>query len=279
MIATARPGCAYPRLPFGAGLDGFPEINVEQSVWPNASWMSVPTVSRQRCLRLSGSFSPALSACLSFGSEGDGTTMTLYATVGERVVAELMMRAEKPAFALDPGGADAPFVGYSLTRLAVEGTVDQGGGEMPVEGTAWFDHLWGELPVPGAGPVAWDRMQLQLNDGTDINAVRSRRIDGKGASAVSVAIFDPSGAATPLDGDTIQMTASRTWRHPSTGAHYPIEWRISGPDLDISIEPLTDDQVHDFSAPLWSGFVRAEGRRAETPVSGFGTLQLSGYGP
>lgn len=214
---------------------------------------------------------------LKFGSDPAGTTMTLYATIRDKAVVELVMRAQKPAVALEPDGVDAPFAGYSLTRLTVEGTVDQGQGEEAVTGTAWFDHLWGELPVPGAGPVAWDRVQLQLEDGTDISVVRSRRTDGRGAPAVNGVIFEPGGAVLSLDDGTFQMTASRTWRHPSTGAKYPIEWRIVGPELDISIGPLSDAQGHDFSAPLWSGLVQVRGNRAQTPVSGFGTLQLTGY--
>ena len=214
---------------------------------------------------------------LRFGNDGARATLTLYATISDKAVVELALRPEKPAVALEPDGADTPFVGYSMTRLTVEGTVDQGRGKKAVTGTAWFDHLWGELPVPGAGPVAWDRLQLQLEDGVEISAVRSRRIDGRGAAVVNGVIFEPNGEVTSLDNETLQMTASGTWQSPSTGVEYPIEWQILGPELDIAIEPLFDDQVLDFSTPLWSGLVRVRGRRAQTSVSGFGTLQLMGY--
>jgi predicted secreted hydrolase len=215
---------------------------------------------------------------LRFGSDGTGPKMTLYATIGDTTRLELAMRPEKMAVPLEPDGADAPFVGYSLTRLSVQGTVDRGQGEEAVAGSAWFDHLWGELPVPGTGPVAWDRLQLQLEGGTDISLIRTRRTDGRGAPVVNGIMLSPDGAVSSLHEETIEMTASRTWRHPSTEAAYPIEWRIVAPELDLSIEPVSDAQAHDFSASLWSGLVRVQGYRAGTPVSGVGTLQLTGYG-
>lgn len=214
---------------------------------------------------------------LSFGDDRKQATLKLYATISDKAVVELEMRPVKQAVALEPDGADAPFVGYSMTRLTVDGIVDQGQGKRRVTGTAWYDHIWGELPVPGAGPVAWDRLQLQLEDGAEISAIRSRRIDGRGAAIVNVAIFEPNGEVISLDEETIKMTASRTWQSPSTGVEYPIEWQLEGPDLDITIEPLFDAQVLDFSVPLWSGIVRVSGNRAQVAVSGFGTLQLTGY--
>lgn len=214
---------------------------------------------------------------LSFADDGSPATLKLYATISDKAVVEFDMRPVKQAVALEPDGADAPFVGYSITRLTVDGTVDQGQGKKRVTGTAWYDHLWGELPVPGAGPVAWDRLQLQLEDGAEISAVRSRRIDGRGAASVNGAIFEPNGEVISLDVGTIKMTAFRTWQSPYTGVEYPIEWQLEGPDLDITIEPLFDAQVLDFSVPLWSGIVRVRGNRAQEAVSGFGTLQLTGY--
>jgi predicted secreted hydrolase len=214
---------------------------------------------------------------LQFGSDQAGDRWTLYATLKDKVVVELVMRSEKPALALDPNGTDPLFVGYSITRFAVEGTVDQGSGKETVMGTAWFDHLWGELPLSGAGPVASDRLQFQLEDGTDISVIRSRRTDGKGAPALNGFIVAPDGTASLLGDENLKMTASRTWTHPKTGASYPIEWRLTGPNFDMTITSLIDEQVHDFAVPLWSGIVHARGKHDGTAVSGVGTLQLTGY--
>jgi predicted secreted hydrolase len=214
---------------------------------------------------------------LRFDSDESGSYMTLYATVLDKAVVDLVMRPGKPTLALTPDDAGAPFVGYSMTRLAVEGTIDQGLGEETVTGSAWFDHVWGELPLPGMRPVASDRLQLQLGDGTDLSVIRTRRIDGAGAPVVSGFVVSPDGTASLLDGESLQMTSSRTWRDPVTGAEYPVEWRLLGPNLDITIAPLADAQAFDTAVPVWSGLVQSSGRRANTVVSGVGTLQLTGY--
>jgi len=214
---------------------------------------------------------------LRFDSDESGAYMTLYATVLDKAVVDLVMRPEKPTLALTPDDAGAPFVGYSMTRLAVEGIIDQGLGEETVTGSAWFDHLWGELPLPGLRPVSSDRLQLQLHDGTDLSVIRTRRTDGAGAPVVSGYVVSPDGTASLLDEKGLQMTSSRTWRDPETGTEYPVEWRLLGPNLDITIAPLADAQAFDTAFPIWSGIVQSRGRRANTVVSGVGTLQLTGY--
>ncbi len=212
-----------------------------------------------------------------FGTGETGDRMTLNATVGNEAVVRLVLAPEKPSVALEPDGDGVPVVGYSMTRLAVEGTVERGSDEEPVTGTAWFDHLWGELPLPGAGPVTWNRLQLQLEDGSDIAVIQSRRSDGKGIPTVTGLTIEPDGAVTRMDDETLRMTSARTWRRPGTDIAYPVEWTLFGPGLELSVEPLSDSQAHDFATPLWSGVIRAEGRHAGKTVSGIGTMQLTGY--
>ncbi len=202
--------------------------------------------------------------------------MTLHATVSDKAGVDLTLRAEKPVLARAPEGA--PFAGYALSRLSVDGTVDRGNGEESVTGTAWFDHLWGELPLPGSRPVASDLLQLQLDDGTDLSLIRTRRIDGTGPAALDGFTVAPDGTATALDGDTMKMTATRTWRDPSTDIDYPVSWRLEGPGLDLAIDPLFDAQAFDTAVPVWSGTVRARGRHAGAETTGGGTLQLTEYG-
>lgn len=214
---------------------------------------------------------------LRFGGARDDREMALHATIRDETLVQLTLRPEKPALASELDGAEAPFVGYALTRLAVEGTVDQGSGAETVIGTAWFDHSWGDLPLPGAGPVAWDRLQFQLEDGTDVSVIRSRRTDGRGDPTLNGVVVEADGTVSTFDDETFQMTAIRSWRRDGTEAEYPVEWRLEGPDLDVTVAPVTDAQAYDFSTPFWSGLVTVRGTRGEGPVSGMGTLQLTGY--
>lgn len=213
------------------------------------------------------------------GFDGDGGTRTikLRATLKNSVQISLKLKPAKPVIALEPGGADTPVAGYAMTRLAVTGTLEREHGVKNVEGTAWLDHNWGELPLPGAGPVAWDRVQFHLSDGTDGTVLRARRTDGRGLASVNGVLVGPQGSSTALDDANTQIRIARLWTHEPSGSEYPVDWRIMGPDLDITVTPLFDAQRQAFAIPMWNGAVHVRGTHKGISVSGMGTLQLTGY--
>ena len=178
----------------------------------------------------------------------------------------------KPAIAANPMAARS-FRGYAVTRMAVQGSLGTGGAVQPVSGLAWLDHAWGELPLPG-GPIAWDRLRLQLDDGTDLAVTRARRRRAGGPQRCRPMLVGPSGAER-FDSASLAMEPTRSWRHD--GVAYPVAWRLAGGGLELSVAPLVDDQLPDFIAPLWSGMVTAEGSLAGRDVAGTGTLELTGY--
>jgi len=199
-------------------------------------------------------------------------TLSLSATVGAAAVS-LRLTPVKPPLSAGPGAG--PFRGYAVTRMQAAGTVVRDGVARRVSGLAWLDHLWGDLPPPG-GPVVWDRLQLHLSDGSDVSATRRRRRDGGGTPAVDGFVVGPGGEARGLD--AARMTAvGSAWTPPGDGAGYPLDWRLDGDALDLRIAPAVTDQRRAFAEPVWSGLVRAEGRAGGAPVSGVGTLNLTGY--
>lgn len=189
------------------------------------------------------------------------------ARIGDRAVA-LRLTPLKPALAVDPEGGAAPFRGYALPRLAVEGTL----GDAAVTGLAWLDHLWGDVPLP-VGPVALDRWQIHLRDGSELSITRTRRRDGRGTPTLTALRIGPDGAAEALDGAT--MVPTRHWHDPATGAVYPVGWRLAAGALDLALEPVAEDAAHAFMLPLWSGAVRALSPGGT--VLGTGSMQLTGY--
>jgi predicted secreted hydrolase len=209
---------------------------------------------------------------LRYGEGDAGNQISLEATVGHTEL-RLLLTPAKPAVALNPDEIAAPFRGYSITRLVAEGFLEAGDDRRAVSGLAWLDHFWGDLPLP-VGPVALDQLQLQLGDGTDVSVTRTRRRDGRGTSTLTAYSVSPHGEVEVLAG--LEMEVTRTWQGGAQGARFPVDWRIMAGELELRIVPISDDQFHDFVAPLWSGIVTGEGMLGRTPASGRGTLMLMG---
>ncbi len=85
------------------------------------------------------------------------------------------------------------------------------------------------------------------------------------------------GTVQGVETDAAEVATTRAWRAGS-GRVWPLDWTVRLGDLELAITPVMDDQEHGFAMPLWSGLVRAEGRRGGQPATGLGTLQLTGHG-
>jgi predicted secreted hydrolase len=170
---------------------------------------------------------------------------------------------------------DAPFRGYAFTRLVVTGTITTNTGALPVTGLAAFDHVWGELPVPGSAPVLSDRLLLQFETGADLVLITSRRRDGQGRPTLDAALIGPDGSASQIDTTRAELEFLRIWEG-ETG-NWPVEWQIALDDtLTLKIVPVLDAQEYPFLTPVWSGMVMAEGVLQGERVTGTGLLQLAG---
>ncbi len=209
---------------------------------------------------------------LAFPDDSQTNAWQFTATAGNLGMT-LDLRPDKAPLRLD--AEDAPFRGYAFTRMDVTGTLTTDGQEMPVTGTAWFDHAWGELPLPGAGPVYSDRMLVHLDNGDDLSVIVSQRSDGRGAPTVDAALIAADGSTRPLGGDIAQVSFPRLWQ--GARVEWPVAWAIRLDDaLDLEVTAVSDTQEHEFTPLIWSGLVHAEGQLDGQPVRGSGILQLSG---
>ena len=184
---------------------------------------------------------------------------------------ELALMPEKAPLEVD--GEATPFRGYAVSRLRADGTVATEAGRRSVSGVAWFEHLWGDLPIPGGTPVVSDRLQVQLDDGSELSVIRSRRIDGAGSPTVEALLIEADGTVSAFGDDAAELELARRWQ--GAIAVWPVDWRLRLGDLQLDMTPVTDAQEHAFMLGVWSGLVRAQGQRGDQPVSGLGTLQLT----
>ena len=170
---------------------------------------------------------------------------------------------------------------YSRPRLSAEGTVLIGARRLKVEGTAWFDHQWGDFIAVGAG--GWDWFAINLDDGTDIMLYLIRDPDGR-YPLVSGTLVEPGGRARHLDVDGFKVVVTAHWQSPVTGVDYPAGWRVSlpGEGLMVGLRPTVPGQELDTrpttGVVYWEGSQVVTASRDGRALGGEAYVELTGYG-
>jgi predicted secreted hydrolase len=171
---------------------------------------------------------------------------------------------------------------YSLTRMPTRGTLLVNGVQVKVEGISWMDHEFGTSFLE-TEQTGWDWFSLQLEDGTDLMLFQLRRVDGSRDRHSSGTVVDPSGQGVPINIKDFKLEPGLLWRSPSSGARYPIEWRVSIPSrgLDLKIRAALPDQElrsgQSTGVTYWEGSIEVSGEHHGRPVQGRGYLEMTGY--
>jgi predicted secreted hydrolase len=198
---------------------------------------------------------------------------------------DLLVRATKPAALhdvdgwIDFGSAGSSYY-YSRTAMDATGSIEVDGDRLSVEGTAWFDHQWGDFIAVGGG--GWDWFAINLDDGTDLTLSLVRDADGS-YPLVYGTLVDAAGGTRHLDAGAFSVDVTATWTSPRTGAEYPAGWRIAvpGEDLTIELAPTVDDQELDTRATTgvvyWEGSQRVDATRDGATLGGEAYVELTGY--
>jgi predicted secreted hydrolase len=164
--------------------------------------------------------------------------------------------------------------------MTASGTLTLDGSHLSVEGSAWFDHQWGDFISVGGG--GWDWFALNLDDGTDITLSLVREADGT-YPLIYGTIVDPDGSVRHLGRDAFAIEVTDRWVSPATGADYPAAWtvEIPGDDLTISLRPTVAAQELDTRATTgvvyWEGSQEVRATRTGTPLGGRAYVELTGY--
>ena len=171
---------------------------------------------------------------------------------------------------------------YSRTDLLASGSIVLDGRTLQVEGSAWFDHQWGDFIAVGGG--GWDWFAVNLADGSDLTLSLVRAADGS-YSLVYGTLVDRDGQVSHLDRTAFNVVVTKHWTSPRTGASYPAGWTVTipGQALTINLRPTVPDQELDTRATTgvvyWEGSQVVSAVRNGRPLGGEGYVELTGYGP
>jgi len=178
------------------------------------------------------------------------------------------------------GGASASHY-YSIPRLETTGEIVVNGSARPVHGETWFDHEWSSSQL-GPEQIGWNWLCVQFGDGSELMLYQMRLKNG-GVDPVSSGTFmNADGTTKSLASSEFEMRPVRHWKSKTTGAAYPIEWRIDIPmqRLSLTIKAVLEDQELALNQlTYWEGAIEAEGAREGNPLGGRGYLELTGYAP
>jgi predicted secreted hydrolase len=171
----------------------------------------------------------------------------------------------------------------SLTRIATRGEITLNGKSYEVHGLSWMDH---EFFTAGLDrqQQGWDWLAMQLSDRTELMLYHFRRKDGSVDAFSSGTYIDAAGKTTHLTAKDFRLDAAgASWKSPTTGANYPIDWKMEIPQLAITLEaktPLAAQELtgqSKLSPNYWEGAITLTGSRNGEALSGVGYLELTGY--
>ena len=166
---------------------------------------------------------------------------------------------------------------YSLTRMETKGSIEVDGRKHLLTGATWFDHEWATNQL-AANQTGWDWFSLQLEDGSDLMLFQIRTKEGGRDPYSSGTVVSQSGEIQKIRLSDFDLAPVDWWTSPHTKAKYPIAWKISIPNMELTVRARFQDQEL-ASQPFsyWEGAVTAEGTNHGQPVTGKGYLEMTGY--
>lgn len=167
---------------------------------------------------------------------------------------------------------------YSLVRMPTKGMIILGGKEFTLSGESWMDHEFGTSFLE-EGTQGWDWFSAQLSDGSELMLFQLR---GAAPGSNAGTLIRPDGTVLPLTSADFVLKPGRVWKS-STGAAYPVEWKIELPVHRVSLHCRAAMDRQEFTATstpglgYWEGAVNYEGSVNDRPVTGLGYLEMTGY--
>ena len=176
----------------------------------------------------------------------------------------------------EPGNANHY---YSLVRMATSGHIVFGGAQIAVTGLSWMDHEFGTSALSGDA-VGWDWFAVTLDNDVVLMFAEIRTQTGSSQDIFEGTLSFPDGRQVPIQPDDFTLTPTGQWTSPDSGTVYPSGWRVTFPEhgIDLTIDPLIDDQEMDVTFSYYEGATVVRGTMNGEPVAGRGYVELTGYG-
>ncbi len=165
---------------------------------------------------------------------------------GEKIFLNLTLESNKPPATLFDGQVQLNHRYYnlfSLTDCYVRGSVEENGITKNTEGSAWFEHQWGDF-----GTLDWDWFSVWLDEDIELKIVHL----SSGTHHLDYIMYvGPQGEITTIEGVSIDVTS----KHRGYG-HI---WDITSQRYDIDLSITVQDEMTVYGAGYIVGFGSIEG--------------------
>ena len=92
----------------------------------------------------------------------------------------------------------------------------------------------------------------------------------------------PDGTASRLTADEFRLEPGRVWTSPTSGARYPLAWRVlvPGSGINLSVTAAVENQelsAQSTGVTYWEGAIDVTGGLGDSRAEGRGYLEMTGY--
>ena len=198
---------------------------------------------------------------------------------------DLVLRTRKPPAVHGENGVSVKAQGvgfashyYSMTRLEAAGTING----QRAAGQAWMDHEFGSAALR-ENQQGWDWFSIQLDNDAELMLYVIRRTDGSPDVTSSGSLVASDGRVIHIRHDQMRITPRARWRSPTSGATYPVRWRVEVPAFGVALEvsPLMNAQElltkGSTRVTYWEGACDVTGTFGGVAVRGEAYVEMTGY--
>lgn len=163
---------------------------------------------------------------------------------------------------------------YSRPQMQLSGNLRLGEQNTAVEGTAWFDHQWGDFNPKQLG---WEWFALQLSDGTDIMLYHFYNDQNRPWPELDFGTYTKDNRLIRLNGEDFMSRSLASWHSEKTGITYPQNWQVELPEqgIKLNITPVIRSSEIDSRKSVgfayWEGAVKISGTH-----NGKGFVEVAG---